>query len=321
MEPVSGLVYRAYGERRGAVISQERRVKVSKKIYLLVLWSALLSPLGASALGGKTTSWQDSAARIRSGQGRIQLAQIQSDARWYYIPKSSGQVGTPLHLAIMANPNEAMQRRTLVFKKLLSTYTFSPGVRIDDTHYVSFTDFDKVTITVSKEAPPEAILSVVFLNDDGSRELHELKIGVAGTVVNIFEADGRGAETPAPFAVSSPRENPVSSMASAVPLTETPTAAGPAPIDPALENSYLQRAEGLLRLGQIAAARLLLEHVANKGSARGALRLGETYDADYLKLLNVVGGVSADKNSALRWYRKAQELGADEASAHIQRLN
>ncbi|MGO8953934.1 MAG: hypothetical protein ACLPWS_21100 [Rhodomicrobium sp.] len=304
------------------MIPQEHRVKMSTNTYLFALWSALLLPANASALEGKP-SQQDSPGQTRSEQGRIHLAQNQYDAKAFFIPHTTGQVGTPFHLTIIVlKQNEHLQWRTLVFKNLPNVYIVSPGTRIDDEHYVNYSDFDKVTIMVPRSAQPEAMLSAVFLHKDRHiKELHELKIAVAGTGVNVSETDGSETETPAPAAATSPTVNPVSSMASAVPLTESRPASGPSRIDPVLESTYLQRADKLLKLGQIAPARLLFEHLANRGSARGALLLGETYDQNYLKSLNVVGGVSAGKNKALYWYRKAEELGAAEASAHIQRLN
>jgi hypothetical protein len=228
------------------------------------------------------------------------------------IPKSSGRVGAPFPLKIVARPNEAVQWRTLAFKNVSNTCSFSPGIRIADTHYINSTDLDRLTVTVSKNAPQESMVTALLLNDDQIRESHDLKIMVAGAEVFIFETMGWGAEPSAAVAIPAPKTN-------AAPPAEP--AAGSASLDQAQEASYLQRAKKLLGLGQIAPARLLLEHLANKGSARGAMQLAETYDENYLRSLNVVGGVSADKSKAIYWYRKAEELGAGEASTHIMRLN
>ncbi len=211
-------------------------------------------------------------------------------------------------MKIVVRPNEAVQWRTLAFKNVSSAYSFSPGIRIADTHYVNSTDLDKLTITVSKNALPESMVTALFLNDDRIRESHDLKIMVAGAEVTIFETNGWGPEPSTSVAMPAP-------MTNAAPSAEL--VAGSAPLDQALETSYLQRAKKLLSLGQIAPARLLLEHLANKGSAQGAMQLAETYDENYLRSLNVVGGVSADKEKAIDWYRKAEELGGGEASAQI----
>jgi hypothetical protein len=214
-----------------------------------------------------------------------------------------------------------LQWRTLVLKRAPATHTFTPGVRIDDAYYISFVDVNNITMTVSKGAAPEVILSAVFLNDDRIKETHDLKVTVAGAEVAVFETDEKGTEPAAPVAVPLTKADPVSPTASGALSIDSAPAAALAPLDNAQESSYLQRAQKLLTLGQIAPARLLLEHLSNKGSARGALQLAQTYDENYLKSLNVVGGVSADRDKALRWYRKAQELGALEAAAFIQRLN
>jgi hypothetical protein len=240
------------------------------------------------------------------------LTQIQYDAKSVSIPKSSGRVGTPFSLKIVVRPNGAVQWRTLAFKNVSSAFSFSPGIRIADTHYVNSTDLDKLTITVSKSAPPGSMVTALLLNDDRIQESHDLKIVVADAEVTILETIGWGAEPSSAVAIPSPKTNAASSAE---------PAAGSASLDQALEASYLQRAKKLLDLRQIAPARLLLEHLANKGSAKGAMQLAETYDENYLRSLNVVGGVSADRTKAIYWYRKAEELGAGDASAHIQRLN
>jgi hypothetical protein len=236
------------------------------------------------------------------GKGRVQLAQAQDSAQTFFIPISSGQVGVPFPVRIVAKPSNAVRWRTLAFRNVPGAYTFSPGSRVDDTHYVSAEDFGKIALTVSKGSPSEAVLSAVFITDDRSRESHEVKVVVLGAMANIFETG--------PAAVAAPRPE--------APANPSPPAE-PAGLDPAQENTYLQRAEKLLKLGQVAPARLLLEHLANKGSARGAQLLGDTYDEAYLRSLNVIGGVSADKEKALRWRLRAEELRA--ASVQQQRIN
>jgi hypothetical protein len=256
----------------------------------------------------------------KSAEGRVQLAQIQKEARSIKIWRSSGKVDAPFHLMITTKSSE-FEWRTLVLKKAPTTHTFAPGVRVDDAYYISYVDVNNITITVSKDAAPELMLSAVFLNDDRVKETHNLKIVVSGAEVTVFETDEKGVESAAPVATPPFKTNSAAPPASGASLMDSAPAAKLPPLDAALESSYLQRAQKLLTLGQIAPARLLLEHLANKGSARGAMLLAQTYDKNYLQSLNVVGGVSGDRDKALRWYRKAQELGAAEAAALIQRLN
>ncbi len=83
--------------------------------------------------------------------------------------------------------------------------------------------------------------------------------------------------------------------------------------------ALLKRGQGLLKTGDIAAARLLLRRAANAGSAQAALDLGGTYDGAVLAELGVVGFAS-ENAEALFWYRKAAEGGASEAESRLGRL-
>jgi TPR repeat protein len=54
-----------------------------------------------------------------------------------------------------------------------------------------------------------------------------------------------------------------------------------------------------------------------QGSARGAFALGQTYDPDFLKRMNVVG-MQPDFKTAKKWYEKAAQMGN---TAAVRRLN
>ena len=77
------------------------------------------------------------------------------------------------------------------------------------------------------------------------------------------------------------------------------------------------RSEMLLSEGQVDAARLLLLPAAKSHDAAAALALGASYDPIMLAIFQA-RGVAADVSTALDWYKKASELGSQEAQ---QRLN
>jgi hypothetical protein len=81
----------------------------------------------------------------------------------------------------------------------------------------------------------------------------------------------------------------------------------------------LKRSEILLRTGDIASARLLLRRAANAGSADAALALGGTFDGAVLAKLGVLG-FARDADQARFWYRKAAELGSQEAEQRLETL-
>jgi hypothetical protein len=77
--------------------------------------------------------------------------------------------------------------------------------------------------------------------------------------------------------------------------------------------------DGLLRRGDVPAARALYERAAAMGSARAALALGSTYDPRRLWSLGVFGMVG-NKERARHWYERAQRLGHPDAKARIGAL-
>jgi TPR repeat protein len=126
-----------------------------------------------------------------------------------------------------------------------------------------------------------------------------------------------GQETKAP--------PPPSRVASAAPPPSAePVIARPAGrAEPALPSVpvalLLERGDAMLRLGDIAAARLLYQRAVMVGSARAATSLGKTFDPAVLAKLGV-RGMTPDPDSAERWYRKAITMGDRDAESQLQAL-
>lgn len=82
----------------------------------------------------------------------------------------------------------------------------------------------------------------------------------------------------------------------------------------------ISRAQAMLVLHDLSAARRYYELAANAGSADAALELGRTYDP-----LSSVrsGAVSAQANAtlAVEWYRKAASLGLSEGDVALRNLD
>jgi hypothetical protein len=93
-------------------------------------------------------------------------------------------------------------------------------------------------------------------------------------------------------------------------------------MDPAeRERALGLHAKGLEQLerGNVYAARKFFELAAAAGLAQSAIAAAATYDPDELAKLNVVG-LQPDAEAARRWYEKARELGAVEATERLRRL-
>ena len=75
----------------------------------------------------------------------------------------------------------------------------------------------------------------------------------------------------------------------------------------------------MLKIGNVASARLVLGRAANAGNAQAAMTLGMTYDPRVLAELGVLGSVP-DASQARAWYQKAADLGSIEAQRRIDQL-
>jgi hypothetical protein len=93
----------------------------------------------------------------------------------------------------------------------------------------------------------------------------------------------------------------------------------PRKIDPKEAAAQFNRAEELVSNGDLPAARLLLQWLAEAHDARAAFALGATYDPIVIKQLGSIGAV-ADVATARTWYQKARDWGSSDASKHLEAL-
>ncbi|MCK1543056.1 hypothetical protein IVA98_32050 [Bradyrhizobium sp. 160] len=104
-----------------------------------------------------------------------------------------------------------------------------------------------------------------------------------------------------------------------------PAAAPPAPPPPASTldadtlAGLMTRAKSLLGIGDIVAARLLLERAANAQDAAAAFLLAQTYDPAVLGTSDA-RRIAADATAARDWYQKAAALGSAEARQRLAQL-
>lgn len=118
------------------------------------------------------------------------------------------------------------------------------------------------------------------------------------------------APAPVPAAVAAPPEPP---PPPAKPLPPTRT------LDADTLAGLMARARSLMTVGDIAAARLLLERAANAQDATAAFVLAQTYDPAVLGTKDT-RSITADAAAARDWYRKAAQLGSAEAQQRLTQL-
>jgi hypothetical protein len=83
--------------------------------------------------------------------------------------------------------------------------------------------------------------------------------------------------------------------------------------------ALVARGDAFLSAADIASARLFYERAANAGDSAAALRLGATFDPDFLGRVGVRGN-PGDPAQAASWYRRARDLGDAAAAERLRNL-
>ena len=113
-----------------------------------------------------------------------------------------------------------------------------------------------------------------------------------------------------------------SAIKSQVVAVESSAEAAPPParrIEPDELAALLKRAKGLLAIGDITAARLLLERAADAQEADAALMLAGTYDPQVLGTRDM-RSITPDPAMARLWYQKAAQFGSPDASRRLSQI-
>jgi TPR repeat protein len=107
-----------------------------------------------------------------------------------------------------------------------------------------------------------------------------------------------------------------------VPVPDSPAATTLA-ATPGLSNTEMtelrDHGDSLLRNGDVASARLFYERAAGAGDGRAALRLGATFDPEFLGRLGL-SKLQANPAEARSWYSRARDLGAVDAKRQLYGL-
>lgn len=115
------------------------------------------------------------------------------------------------------------------------------------------------------------------------------------------------------------------------PVAAAPVVAAPAPppppapapavrrLDPDELATLLKRAQGLLDMGDLPGARLLLARAADAHEAKAAFLLAQTYDPAVLGTQDM-RSVTPDPEAARLWYQKAAQFGSQEAQQRLAQM-
>jgi hypothetical protein len=118
-------------------------------------------------------------------------------------------------------------------------------------------------------------------------------------------------------------DTPVAPANAPVPAPDAPTAIALTPPTSGFSGAgmaeLLAHGDSFLRNGDIASARLFYERAAGAGNGQAALRLGATFDPEFLGRLGI-GKLQANPAEARSWYSRARDLGEADAKRRLNSI-
>jgi hypothetical protein len=169
-------------------------------------------------------------------------------------------------------------------------------------------------LAAARRSPPNALASASPSRDEIAAAYQSAIKGKVAVPEPVARDAAREVAAVTPAA-------PVVAVAPAVrePVPVTREAVPARRIDPDELAVLLKRAKGLLAIGDITSARLLLERAADAQEAEAALMLAGTYDPQVLGSQDL-RSVTPDPAAARVWYQKAAQYGSADAKRRLGQL-
>lgn len=223
----------------------------------------------------------------------------------FTVAPARGNAWQPIALSLALPPGMAAADVSVMLLGLPVGSQLSAGKALDDDGWlVDGTELDGLTLTV-----PRSYTNAAFELD-----------------VMLVTSDGRAPQMRKMLVSLEPAEPPEAGAAPALPAREAehhpiiePETPDLQPLSVEEEKDLLARGESLMTHGDVASARLVLEHAARRGSTRAMLALGKSYDPDELKSLGVQG-MRPDIAQAASWYERASKGGNQESRVRAEAL-
>jgi hypothetical protein len=206
------------------------------------------------------------------------------------------QAGRTLELAPLLTQRHA---RYILLRGLPSEATLSAGQRNPSGAWlVKDKDAERLTLSIGGAASgdyPVEVYALGAVSAPQARQRLVFRVAAGPTLASATGASG--TQTNKPQGTAAPAQPAAASETSLL----------------------LARARGLLAEGDIAGARLLLTHLAERGDGEAAYELARTFDAEALTELGA-RGVGPDRTRAVGWYEWASETGSVKAAERLKIL-
>lgn len=287
------MLERAVGEQLPSApeagrCQRHRNRSLSERAWPVAFVVAAAGGAGALAAGPLTT-FQPESMSPPAQESAVVLVQAQAELTDFTAEDISGAPGEPIPVKIALGSNDQNAGQLFLFTGIPEGVKLSPGGYFGDFWAVTAKDLPALTLTA-----PDNFSGTFQVKITRTRS-QSISARSATIMVTIGEGAGAAATTTAA-------------------TKSTPAA------EPDLnERMLLGRGTELFKKGDVAGARVIFEYLAAKGSAQGAIAMGETYDPLVLDKL-FIKGLDPDAEKAQAWYQKAEELGSGEARSRLNAL-
>jgi hypothetical protein len=284
--------------------------------------AASLTPGGGSG-GGATPVAAYMTLKDAGRTPPIVIRVAQGGSSGLVVEDVAGDSNLPLRMKVRINQRDDEEYAFIMFRGLPESFTFSAGFRLKDAWAVSMRDLPDLILLPPSDYRGNFEIEVLLVKGrDKPVESQTLtvRIGAPARQPAIAAAGGKADER----LLTSASPAPVTDDREAAPAQSQQSGKSPGitlKVAAKEETEMLDRAIKILGDGDIASARLLLEHIARKGSGKGALTLAQTYDPLFLRSISAVGGIGPDPEKAKLWYKLAAELGEEGARERLGALS
>lgn len=277
-----------------------------------------ISKVPAAAMQPVAAVAKEFAPQDAPASGFVRIAQ--NDAPGLNVTNVFGQGGTPIRIPITLSGAKPEDYSFLMFRGLPANVTLSSGFRLKESWAVSLRDLGNLSLETPADYQGRFNLEVLLIKGrDTPAESRLVTVEILSRDLQVPAFTARAQPAPGPQVLTAAPRGPEPEQSAALGRPgPAPGAARAAPAIPQ-EDAMIARATTLLDRNDVASARLLFEHLARQGSARAALAMAKTFDPAFLRTIEAAG-LEPDVEKAREWYRRAADLGNQEAATALSSL-
>lgn len=220
-----------------------------------------------------------------------------------------GTSGRALPMRLSIQRGQVEDYSFVMFRGVPKDVTISAGFRVKETWAVALQDVEQLSLATPAGFQGTFNLDVILIKGEDTpaeKRRMAVTIGKPGSMVSDMNSRSGVVTASIPSQASS---------LSHLPLRQSSRP----PLRPAQERAILNKAAVLIDANDVASARLLFEYAANRGSAKAALAMGQTFDPAFFRSAEIIG-MLPDPQKAKAWYKEAAALGNEEAANRLSAL-